>query len=364
MARDSLARLDIPTYTRYLGSSGSRTPFNLNTSYVHRTSGNGIMTRFAASSTAGLTEAYIFLDATTGTRANISLRARLYDASANNQPSTNLIATASSVTYPAADDQWIVASFSSQPSLTVGKLYCVVWDNTAAAPGTDFPGILTATTHQYVTTPVWSQAGYTTANGFSTLGTFVGEMPCIFTFASGLSIGQPYTQQATTFANNTRWRGLWLPNIAKNFEYIVYLCNSAGPPTQLRVYRSDQLPNDTPIYSRAITTDETLSQTCALSPPLTLSGSTDFYVVQNAASNSVSPNCGQIEDYLSIASVVDSMLNDNLGFCRAVQDDGSNGWTLFPWASPAGGTLIANGNIVGGGGGLRLFPGFNGGLDG
>jgi hypothetical protein len=364
MAFNSVTRLDLPIQQRNIGSQGTRTPSSLNGAYVHGVSGPGVATRFSAGSTAGLTEARIFLDLTTGTRANVSLRARMYTAAANGQPSTTLVATSDAITYPSADDRWVTASFSSPPALTRGNLYFVVWDNTASAPATDFPGILTQTNHGYGSLNAFSVAGYTTANGFSTGGSVQLEMPAIFSFNNGLNTGQPFTQQGVVFANNTLWRGSVFPNRVKNYPIFAFVCNPTTP-TEFRIYRSNQLPGDTPIFSQSISAGERVSQICYLDPPLTLTGSADFYIVQNASVNSTAPNHGQIEDYSSISATIDEMLNDNLGFCTGVQDNGANGWNLFPTSFPAGGWLFVDDRATGGGGGgLRLFPGFNGGLDG
>lgn len=354
MSWESLGRLELPYRASALALSGSRANVPLNAAYVHLTSGAAFGVLFAAGSASGLSTCRIFIDATTGTRGNISMRARLYQATGSGgQPTATLIDTASAITYPAADDRWITANFASPPALSPGLFYMVVWDNTASAPATDFPSILSGTNHAYTSQTVLGSLIRSTVNGFSSAGTAQLEAPHILTFANGLNIGQPFTQRLAFFNANTLARGIWFPNALKNYELNYVICNLVA--SELRIYRSDQLPADTPIYSRTFTADERISQVAQLSPPVTLTGSTDFYVTQTSVSASTEPGCGQVEDYASISAVIDDMFSGNLGHCRGVQDNGSNGWTLSPAVCPAI-WLQSSGAIGGGGGGGLLLP--------
>jgi hypothetical protein len=344
MGLNSLLRFDVPS--RILTSSGTRGATSLNSSYVHRTIGAAFAVRFSADSTVGLSSCRVFLDATSGTRTNVSLRARLYAATNASQPSTILIATADTITYPAADDRWATANFTSPPALVAGQTYFVVWDNTASAPATDFPQIQNVTIHTYESRNRQVSTCFSTGNGFSSAGTAQTEAPHILTFANGFSTGQIFTQHHLPFTNNTLFRGVVLPNIAKNFIYTGVYCSSIA--SVIRVYRSNQLPSDTPILTRTVTTEErSISTFVPFDTPLVLTGDTDFYLVQSITAANNGPLSGHVEDYDSVAVIIDEMYQNSLSFCRGVQDNGSNGWTLNS-SSPTGLTLVPDGFNVSG----------------
>lgn len=325
MAYETFGLNRFPINNADLVSSGSRVATSLNAAYSHLVSGPAVVVRWRNFGTSGLSKAYLFTDATSGTRANITLRARIYTATTN-QPTATLVATADTVTYPAADDQWIEIVFNTPATLTDGEAYMLVLDNTSAAPTTDFPQILTATNASYAPISMWYGRGFSTANGFTTAGTSQVEMPYVLEFASGFRLAQPFTGQSNTFTSNQLARGLVIANRFKNRQLLGGSC--ASNAVDVKLYRSDQLPNDTPILTYATSLVDRQTTSFRFPTPITLTGSTDWYLVETRSSNSTTPGAGNIEDYSSFSAMFDDLWTSALDIAYGVQDDGSNGWTL------------------------------------
>ena len=345
--------------------SGTRANVSLNTAYTHLTSGTASAIRFVASVSGNLTDCYMFNDLTTGTRANVTLRGRLYDAigaGSNSRPGTGLLGTATNATLPASDDQWVSWNFSSPVAVTAGTTYWFVVDNIAGAPATDFCGLMSAANmicNGSINNP--NSIGYVSSTtGFTTNGTVNSRGPVIVVI-SGQAFGSLFTIQSNgIFANNTRRRGLRFHNDLKYFR-IVGVALTVGTittPTTIEFCDASAAPGSSILESRAL--NPTLIsnvQTHYFDTPVTLTGSTDFHVVLSGlTTNSVAPGGPLIEDYASISSVVDSMF-DGMSFCYGVQDDGVGGWTLFRNIAVGMSLIIEGLNIPSASGGL-LSQGF------
>lgn len=319
-------------------SNGARTGFSLNSAYVHLTSGAGIGVRFVALEATPINEVLIFTDLTTGTRANINMRCRIYAAGTTaGTPAATLLATASTVTYPAADDQWIRAVFATPYTPAIGELVWIVWDNNAVAPATDFPNILTVT--NTVTIGSNRQTCNTTANGF-VASAAVTEMP--FMVLQGTTwYGQPITQQTTVFTSNQLKRGMVItPTTNLPVTHIENTVSSASMTT-VEIFESTQLPNATPIYTYNFTALERLIGLKTLPTPVTLFKGKTYYIVFDFSGNAATPLGGQIEDYTSFPAAFDQM-KDGMGLCAGVQEIAGPAWSVFNNFFPQSFVYISN----------------------
>lgn len=307
-------------------SSGTRAAISLNSAYVHRTSGAGIAVRIESPISGPLNEVLLFLDAVGGTLGSITMRCRIYNESAAAaQPGTTLLATASTVTMPGAVDQWIRAQFATPYNVTAGEVLWIVWDNTAAAPATNFPQILTSTNTVQLGGGRFQP--YSSTNGFSTAGTLQSEMPNMFQIGSTW-YGNPITQGAVNlFTSNTLKRGIVITPrvnvVVKGFDGV-----SGANLTQFDVYESTQLPNDTPIHTFSLSALERLLNTYTLSSPITLFRGRTYYIVADFSSNTNSPGGGQVENYSAFPAAFDQMI-DGMYYVAGVQEVAGNAWSLF-----------------------------------
>lgn len=307
-------------------SSGARAAISLNSAYTHLTSGAGIAVRIEAPETGNINEAFVFLDAFTGTLGNITMRCRIYNESTTaTQPGSTLRATASTVTMPGAADQWIRAQFSTPYSATRGEILWFVWDNTAGAPATDFPQILSSTNTSQQGGARF--IGYSTTNGFSTAGTAQTEIGHMFQIGSNW-FGNPITASTTLFTNNTLKRGIIVtPTVdidVRSFDALT----SASTLTTIDVYESTQLPNDTPIHSYSLSSVERLLTSHVLATPITLYKGKTYYIVADYSANSTQPGGGQIEDYSSFSSNFDALF-DGMYFVQGLQEQAGNTWSII-----------------------------------
>lgn len=317
--------------TAVFGASGSRTNIALNAAYSHGVSGTAIAVRFLARSTDPINELYIFLDATTGTRANVLLACDIYNehATSATQPGSTLRDSATAVAYPASDDQWIKFTFGSPYSpAAIGETIWFVVYNTAGAPATDFAGIVNANNTSSVSINLG--VGYSTTNGFSTAGTGQAEMP--FVVVQGTeSYGNPLLNTSTFFASNTRKRGMvFQPPVNVNLLSVEFSGSTAL--TGIQIFDNSQAPGDTPLFSYALGTDagqsrdEIIGHKMLANTPLLEAGTT-YYIVTTFATNTSSPTGGRIEDYSTYSAIFDDMI-DNAGLCASVIDNGAGGWTV------------------------------------
>jgi len=314
------------------GSSGGRDNIDLNAAYSHGVSGTALAIRYMAQSADPVNELYVFADLTTGTRANISIACDIYNehATSATQPGSTLRDSATAVTYPAVDDQWIKIEFGTPYTPAVGEVLWFVLYSTAAAPATDFPSILSDTN---TSTPLTNRsAGFSTINGFTTAGTGESETPHVVK-QGDVYFGQPITSLASNFTSSTRKRGIIVtpPRDVRLFE----IESSSAQSTALngiQIFESSQLPNDTPLHSYSLgstsgqSRDEIIGAKLLPDLPM-LTGGTTYYIVYTFASNTTVPAGGVIEDYSSYSSVFDA-LYDDFSVCGAVQDSGSNTWVI------------------------------------
>jgi hypothetical protein len=319
--------------TNYL-ISGARTTLPLNAGYVNGTSGTAIAIRYQPRVSAAINEVYFFMNSMSGTLANLSVNATIYNekAGTGTQTGTTVRATSSSFTapVPGAGFGWLKLTFSTPYTPAIGESLWIILTNTATAPTVDYPNILT--TPDTVTGRSNNLVGYSTLNGFNTAGTLQSKMPCIITIGSGY-VGSPITQYTGTFyTNNTLKRGIVVTPIS-NMTFDVWQTSSASTIlTGIQVFLAPAGPGTTPLYSYTLGTDTNATTDRAfgskiLNPALQLLAGNTYYVVNTFSNATTMPSGGQIEDYASYSSIFD-YLTDGISNCGSVIDNGSGGWTV------------------------------------
>jgi hypothetical protein len=316
-------------------TSGSRSNVSLNSAYVHLTSGAGYGFRFRAQSTGDLQEFYAFLDATTGTRANVSLRCRLYQGNQGTnitRPGGTLLATATNAALPASDDRWIRWEFPSPATLTENDVYWIVIDNLAAAPATDFPGIISGLNFRHSNrmsndTPIASW--YSTTNGFSTAGNSAGIVGVYV--VDGIAYGNPFSLAVTSpNTSNTLRHGALFSNDISKFKYWGVSIDTVAPTTNLlEIHDASVAPGSGILYSQSIATGLSQStQGTLLTPDADVSGSGEFIVSVSATSNTSTPAALQIEGYSDYPAIFDQFF-DGVTCCKAIQEVAGT-WQVIP----------------------------------
>jgi hypothetical protein len=314
--------------------SGSRTTLPLNAAYVNGTSGVGMAIRYQPRTSAAINEAYFFMNSMSGTLANLSVQAIIYNerSALAAQPGTTVRATSTAFTAPVPGTGvgWLKVTFGTPYTPAIGESLWIVLTNTATAPTVDYPNILTGP--NTVTGRSNNLVGYSTLNGFSTAGTSQTKMPCIITIGSG-HVGSPITQNTATFyTNNTFKRGIVVTPIS---NVTIDLWQTSSPLislTGIQVFLAPALPNSTPLYTYTLGTDtnattDRLFGSKIFNPTLSLIGGNTYYIVNTLTAATVTPSGGQIEDYSSYSSVFDSLI-DGMSNCASVIDTGSNTWTI------------------------------------
>jgi hypothetical protein len=319
-------------------TSGSRTNFSLNSAYVHRTSGAGFAIRLRVPKTGNLSDWYVLLDLTTGTRANITLRGQTYGitgTTVGTQPGTNTIGSSVTVGLPAADDRWVRFQLPSSIAVTRNDVVWFVIENLASVPATDFPGLVNGHNLQFSSN---QQAGplatVTSANGFSTAGTVGNQRVAGMCVIDGETFGAPFTASTSPYTSNTLRRGARFSNVLKNFQIVGALLSSFPTgSTTLEFCDSTAAPGTT-ITTRALNNlGATLSNTCWFDP-VVLSGNNPFHVVYSGITGAGTlPSVATIEGYSDFPTVFDS-LKDELVQTVAIQDNGAGGWNVFPQSQP------------------------------
>jgi len=316
-------------------SSGARTATPLNSVYVHRTSGAGIAIRLTCQEASPINEALVFVDVITGAAASVTMRARLYNPhTTNTQPGTTLLATATTITFPTVADRWMRIQFGTPYTPARGEVVWLVIDNNSAAPATNFPSLMTATST--ISSSDTALLAYSSTNGFSTAGTLQSEMPALIQLGSNW-YGNPVTQTASSFANNQLKRGLVvIPPINCTISSIQYAGTSAI--NNLQIYESTQLPSATALHTLTPSALEELTGTYMPTTDITLYRGKKYYVVLDFATNNATPGGADIEDYATVASVFNQMV-DGFSVCCGVQEQAGNTWTEFPDIYP---TMFVN----------------------
>lgn len=334
--RSQQAALVFPAITSV---SGTRTAHQLNSAYVHRTSGSGFAVRLRVPKTGNLTDWYIILDATTGTRANVTVRGQTYGitgTSTATQPGTNTIGDSVDVGLPASDDKWIRFELPAPIAVTRDDVIWFVVQNIAGAPATDFPSVLATNNQQpssvMIAGPI---ATVTTANGFNTAGTVNAARINAMCVIDGQSYGSVYSTTTSPFVSNLLRRGAQFSNDLKNFRIVGFIGNSIPTNSNTLEFCDATASPGTTLFTRPINLTGTTATATAITffDPIELSGSNPFNVVFSPSTNSVAvPAAMLIEGYADFPSVFDN-LN---GFTNtiAVQDNGAGGWTLRNDAQP------------------------------
>lgn len=318
-------------------TSGSAANLSLNAAYVHNTSGAGIAFRVNARDLTSVTDAGIYISSYTGTVANVTMRCRIYNenATVSTRPGTTLLATSSTTTMPASAG-WARFQFATAYTPTsIGEVFWVVFDNTATVPATDFPLIRNA-----IATSLPGQsffAPYSTTTGFSTAGTRQVQMPG-FIVQGGATRGTTQTAQATPVVTNTRPRGVvFTPPVDCKVDVIEFGSPTGSTMNNIKVWESNQLPNDTPIYQ--FVTGQTgrasseVSGTISFEPSFLAKRNTTYYICWDFSANNTSPTCLSTEGYSTYSSIFDQNV-DNFTILPLVRDNGSNLFVVENQFSP------------------------------
>lgn len=318
-------------------SSGSRTNVGLNSACVVGTSGAAWGVPFMASKTNSIVACYCLLDATTGTRANVSMTGSLYNqGSTASRCGTTQRATVTGVALPASDDKWIKFQFGTPYTPTVGEILWFVVQNTAAAPATDFPSILTGWAGTSAEQPENNSGmvGATTTNGYSTNGTSMSKRAFVVEYDDGTVEGWPWsTTTSAPFTANQLERGVFIP--AAPYPYQIGSIYTHAASTSLvtgAVYADGTAPGGSALGTWAYGTDtnETMDELMGvkiLDTPIDVPANTAIRVVVDMSANNGTPNCFNIEGYSDYSSVFDAFFNDGALVGYGTQDDGAGGWT-------------------------------------
>jgi hypothetical protein len=315
-------------------TSGARTTLPLNAAYVNGTSGVGMAIRYQPRTSAAINEAYFFMNSMSGTLANLSVQAIIYNerSALAAQPGTTVRATSTAFTAPVPGTGvgWLKVTFGTPYTPAIGESLWIILTNTATAPTVDYPNILTGP--NTVTGRSNNLVGYSTLNGFSTAGTSQTKMPCIITIGSGYA-GSPITQfTATFYTSNTLKRGIVVTPIS-NMTFDIWQTSGASTVlTGIQVFLAPAGPGTTPLYSYTLGTDTNATTdrvfgSKILNPALQLLAGNTYYVVNTFSAVTTTPSGGQIEDYASYSSIFD-YLTDGISNCGSVIDNGSGGWTV------------------------------------
>ena len=352
-------------------ASGSRTNVGLNAAYVHVTSGPAVAVRYMCQTADTIDELYIFLDTIGGTRGNISMECTIYNESTQTRPSTTARDVSTACAIPAGDDQWVKFTFGTPYTPAVGEILWLVCYNTAGAPATDFPNIMTATT-TFPSGPVAAggigvASGYSVTAGFSANGTAQLEMPFVIKQGSNY-FGSPFTQNAATFyTNNQLKRGISFTLPVPMVFMGVEISTGAAAYDKFQIFDSSTGPGGSALHEYDLDSDtnEVTGEVCGgkvFNAAITLAAGS-YKAVVTYASNSQSPNVLQIEDYASFSAMFDALVDqDMFQNCPSVIDDGAGGWTTDKSVSPGILLLLDSIPAVAGGGAVRSPVGMTGGL--
>jgi hypothetical protein len=316
-------------------SSGARSNFPLNSAYTHLTSGAGYGFRFRAQRTGALQEFYTLLDTTTGTRGNISLRCRLYqgnNAASILRPSGTLIATATNASLPASDDRWIRWEFPTPATVNINEVYWIVIDNLAAAPATDFPGIINGLSFRHSNrmsndTPIASW--FTNTAGFSTTGSGGGVVAVYV--VDGIAYGNPFSLAvAAPNTVNTLRHGALFANDFSKFKYWgISIDTTTGTTNTIEIHDASVAPGSGVLYSETIPTAlDQSTQGTLLIPDADVTGAGEFVVSVSATTSTGSPSGLQIEGYSDYPALFDQFF-DGITCCKAVQEVAGT-WQVIP----------------------------------
>jgi hypothetical protein len=320
----------------YNGSSGTRASINLNSAYVHNTSGAGMGFLFMATRAVPITSVYVLLDATTGTRALVSMNGNLYNQGPGlSRPGTTVRASVTGVSLPASDDRWIKFTFAVPYTPTVGEILWFVCNNTAAAPATNFPAINSNQVGLNVERAVNAgSGGFSSTTGFSTNGTAQARAPFFYEHDDGVVCGWPFSLSiATVFANNTRERGLYFPPAP--VPYTIGAVQGALSTTGLltgKVYADGVAPGGATLgtWNWGVDANETNDELMGLKildTPIDVPANTGIRLVVGFSANNQTPGGWRIEGRADYPAVFDNFFDAGSLIGYGTQDDGAGGWT-------------------------------------
>ncbi len=340
-------------------TGGARANFSLNAAFVNATSGTGLGIRYMAQTVDTIDELYVFLDATTGTRGNVTMECSIYNEAAANaaRAGTTVRDVSTATAYPASDDMWIKFTFGTPYTPTVGEILWLVIYNTAGAPGTDFPQIMTSNT---ITLPNFANnaaLAFTTSTGFSTNGTAVQETPFVIKQGSNY-FGQPFTQfNGAYYTNNQLERGF---QFTPTEDVVVqgYMNTSATTSFALaRILADATAPGGTAENEYDLDSDanETTNDICGakiFDAAVTVSGGATHKFTLTYSANSQLPGVIQIEDYATYSGVFDALRAENaLTMPWGAIDNGAGGWTIDKAIAPQFALLVQDYPAIAAGGG-------------
>jgi hypothetical protein len=265
------------------------------------------------------------------------MRCQVYNenTTVSSRPGVTLLATSSTTTLPASIG-WARFQFSSPytPS-SIGEVFWLVFDNTAAAPATDFPLVRTATGISLPTQSFF--APHSSTAGFSTTGTRLIQMPG-FIIQGGATRGVTLTSGGTPVATNPRARGVvFSPPVDCTIELIEYQTGPGATANNVKIWDSSQLPNATPIYQFA--TGQTgrasseISGIISFEPPFVARKNKTYYICLDFTSNSTTPTSLITDDYSTYSTMIDNNV-DNFTLLPLVRDNGSNVFVVENQYSP------------------------------
>lgn len=310
-------------------TAGARANQTLNGAYVNRTSGPAVAIRVRCETNEPINEVYVLNDATTGTRANVSLRADVYDWSSatQSQPGTTLRASSNLASLPATDDRWVRFTFPTPYTPSSGEYVFVVVHNLAAAPATDFAGIMIDSNGDTNVT-YHATVPFSTTNGFNTGGSARIEMPHIIVQGTNTIYGNPIGNVAamSTFLGR---RGVLLSEEIKRFRAGFWRsATTSSNLARLQIFDLSTPPGGTPLYDRALTATEALLGTVWMDFDLsTLPGSGPFVLCASVSSSLSYGGMCNIEDYTSFQTVFDSLSLDNFANSPVVTEVAGN-WVV------------------------------------
>lgn len=294
-----------------LGSSGTRTNLGLNTAYVHRTSGAAVGFRIRCETNEPINELYIFLDATTGTRGNVTMRADLYNYGSPTQPGTTLLASSSVTALPGSDDRWIRFVFSTPYTPSVGDHVFAVFHNLAASPATDFPSIMTDSAASTDIAHALTRGASSTV-GFSAAGTDRPELPHLVVQGTSTVYGSPCTALGTISAFNGR-RGILLSEEIKKYKVsYLRLATQSSVLVAAQIFNLSTPPTGVPLFSQNMTPEEEALGIVRLDLDLSaLPGSGPFVFCVSTSSTMSQAGIVLIEGYSDFPAIFDAYSDDN-----------------------------------------------------
>lgn len=350
------------------GTSGARANVTLNAAFVRGVSGNAYGVRYRALTNEPINRFYVFLDATTGTRANVTMVARVWNllAGSTSQPGSTLLATSGVQSLPAADDRWIEFTFPTPYTPAIGEYVFITVENLAAAPTVDFPLILSATAID--SSIVNAVSGpFSTANGFSTAG--LGQNEGVHLIVQGTSTvyGNPITANGS-LGGFVGKRGILLSDDIKRFKVRWFRSGTASNAlTNVQLYDLATPPSGIPLRDHAVPNNaDRLAGIADVSAwdLSTLPGSGPFVLCSVWSVTTGAAAVSLIEDYASFPATLNLFSSDNFAHPPVVTESAGN-WVVD--RSRIGGVYLEafdTNNIGGGGGGLMLPVGFDGGYSG